>query len=1541
MANHADWLSLVHLDGLVVSEPVLEERFPGGPQPVTQGMHYWFRRQAERYRVSRAHSDPEARATGAHLWIDFLLEQILELPRSAWLKAGEVPDGLRVHLEEFSQELRPDRVLMRNAEPVLPVAIVPPDQGLDRRDRREGRWKASPTTKLDRLLRETGNPLGLVTNGDDFRLVHAQAGLNTGHITWSSRILVEEKATLDAFYSLLGRDLLLPANDEALTLADLCRISQDRQIEVADQLGVQVRNGLERLIWAWDAADRATDGRLLGSLSEDRIYEMGLVVMMRLVFLLYAEERNLLPHGEVLYDQGYGLTYLWHRLLRQKREDPVGLAQSHDAWNRFIATCRLVHRGCSHPDLSLLAYGGRLFDPARFEVLEHPDCKVTNRTLYEVLHRLLFARQSRGGDPQRVGYWSIDVEQIGYIYEGLLDHRCARAGDVPVVKLRGAGEASLPVVELERLSRDERVQRVVEETGRKEDSVREALDRPVPSPQELDELAILPPAVVERVRPFAGIIQCDEVVPPGWRFLTTGKSRRASGAHYTPQSLTERIVRATLEPLVYRQLEGRQGVPVEPREVKTPRELLALKVCDIAMGSGAFLVQAVRYLGDRLVEAWDRALVRAHEKDPAILLSMPHADPMQDGEGDRPIDPEKRGEMILWARRYVVERCIYGVDVNPLAVEMAKLSLWLTTLAKDRPFTFLDHALRCGDSLVGVDLDQLRTWSLDRKGCGLPAFEPLARAALDEALSLRQELERIAVIEAADSEHKQALHEKAEAAIGRVRLAADLIVAPCFAEEKAGKQAELRDDLLNRFSSARDEAEWQELAGDRKRLLSDRRTFHWPLEFPEVFLGEVSPGGGFDAIVGNPPFVGGQFIRRQLGERTLGYLRERWPQSHGTADLVAFFFLRAFENLRPGGAFGLIATNTIGQGDTRESGLDRIAAEGGTIYQAVPRMPWPGLAAVNVSVVHVCKGPWHGALQLDGQEVATVSTSLDASGLSGTPERLAQNQDKSFQGSNVLGLGFTMSPEEARALIEKDPKNAEVLFPYLNGKDLNTSPDQSPSRWVINFLDWPLEKAEQYPDCMAIVREKVKPERMGKSYSKSARERWWQYERYRPELYRAIAPLERVLVVARVSRTVAFVWVPKGWVYNEKTIIFATANDQVFSVLQSAAHTNWAWKYSSTLKTDLNYAPSDCFETFPFPQTLTDYHQSALERIGEEYHEHRRRIMLSNNEGLTKTYNRFHDPESEDEAIWRLRELQVEMDNAVRDAYGWTDLALEHTWAKVVSAEEVKDRSTGKVRTVEKVDWRYGISERAKNEVLRRLLELNHRIHREEAAAGLPVKAAAPQPEEPFLLAQAPERTRECPRTRASKRLPPSAQASLDLGVGDLPIFQLAEKRTAPIGSGTAPVFTEAVGPKTGSGTVPISATGVGPEAGSGTAPVSATGVGPEVGSGSAPVSATGLEPPAGSGTVPISAEATSPPSRPNSSPTSAEDFYTSYALSEDALSLLQALRQAQDWQSKAQLLALSGIEPGRWTAAINRLLDAGLVERQGEKRGARYRSRR
>ena len=231
----------------------------------------------------------------------------------------------------------------------------------------------------------------------------------------------------------------------------------------------------------------------------------------------------------------------------------------------------------------------------------------------------------------------------------------------------------------------------------------------------------------------------------------------------------------------------------------------------------------------------------------------------------------------------------------------------------------------------------------------------------------------------------------------------------------------------------------------------------------------------------------------------------------------------------------MIATNTIAQGDTRLTGLATIETEGGIIFKALTDLIWPGQAAVVVNVIHIGKKNFRPPYQLNERDVDYISNQLSAQKVLGDPYILQINGDKSFVGSFVNGMGFVLSPQEAETLLSKDIRNKDVILPYLNGEDLNTNPDQSPSRWVINFFDWPLDRnrrgswfhasehqqkewkregsvpndypapvASDYPEVLAIIRERVYPIR-AEVRREAHKKYWWHYGDKRPALYSTIA----------------------------------------------------------------------------------------------------------------------------------------------------------------------------------------------------------------------------------------------------------------------------------------------------------------------------------------------------------------------------------------------------------------------------------------------------
>ncbi|HEY9817235.1 MAG TPA: type IIL restriction-modification enzyme MmeI [Candidatus Obscuribacterales bacterium] len=379
---------------------------------------------------------------------------------------------------------------------------------------------------------------------------------------------------------------------------------------------------------------------------------------------------------------------------------------------------------------------------------------------------------------------------------------------------------------------------------------------------------------------------------------------------------------------------------------------------------------------------------------------------------------------------------------------------------------------------------------------------------------------------------------------------------------------------------------------------------------------------------------------------------------------------------------------------------------------------------------------------LDGRPVEKITAFLFAKGGHDDPHVLVANKNKSFQGSIVLGMGFTFddsnpdatSIEEMHRLIEKDPRNAERIFPYIGGEEVNSSPTHAHHRYVINFGEMSETEARQWKDLMAIVEEKVKPARLAQKREIRARY-WWRFGETTPALVRAIAECDRVLVISRIGNAFAFTFLPSGVVYNEKIVVFPMSHSAPFCILQSRVHEAWTRFFSSTLKDDLQYTPSKCFETFPFPENWeTD---PTLEAIGKTYYDYRADLMVRNNQGLTDTYNRFHDPEERDPDILHLRHLHEQMDRAVLAAYGWPDIdttcgfALDYLDTDddlpPVAAERMASGDLffptadeaaafdSLVRTGRrKLPWRYKWPEATHDEVLARLLDLNQQRHLEE-----------------------------------------------------------------------------------------------------------------------------------------------------------------------------------------------------------------------------------
>ncbi len=1325
MSTNHDWLNLIEVSGPFLAVPVLREVLPQGLEALTSGRPQRLRAAYDEWRDAVDADDADLPAIHS-AWIDEVLQSALEVDDQVLRRAGSLPEGLKVSLPEHGVTIAPDLAIVNPTQadaPLLPVQLYDPDTDLDATRNYDG-LATTPGDRMVALLRAVGCPVGLVTNGERWMLVHAPAGAVASFASWYARLWGQEPETLRAFVSLLGvRRFFGP---EAERLPALFERSLKHQDDVTDALGEQVRRAVEVLVQSLDRADQDRNRDLLHDVDPKELYEAGLTVMMRLVFLLAAEERGLLLLGDPRYDAFYALSSLRMQLRADTEEI---LERRRSAWSRLLALFRGVYGGIDHPLLRLPAMGGSLFDPDRYPFLEGrkkgtnwrsdpaEPLPIDDRTV------LLLLEAIQTFEGRTLSYRALDVEQIGHVYEGLLERTVQRVDDV-TLELEGSAKAknarvALGEIESARLNGAARIVDLLKERSeRSEPAIRNAIGR---EPDERVAARLLTVcrgdvALRDRILPYAELLRTDPWGYPlvhhaGAFVVVLGADRRESGTHYTPKSLTEKIVEETLTPIVYR--GPAEGAAREDWKLKSADELLDLKVCDPAMGSGAFLVQACRWLADRLVEAWSDLEATGGRIDDEGRI---HA--ADDAAGFEPLSRDTEERAIL-ARRLIAERCLYGVDKNPLAVELAKLSLWLTTLAKGRPFGFLDHNLRSGDSLLGIhDLDQLIELDMKPKGkAQLRLFGRTIRSAVGKALALRSQLRSIPIRDIGDVEAMAALDAQSRSELALPELIADGLVGIVLADDRAVRitaLATMADEAAGGDADAQTRLlrqRWTDLASSASDG-APRRPLHWPLEFPEVF---VRDNGGFDAFVGNPPFLGGQRITGVAGTVYRNWLVEQIAEGRrGSADLVAYFFLRTYSFLRDGGGFGLLAVNTIAEGDTRQVGLEAMVGAGAVIHAAYPNEPWPGKAAVVTSRVHVHKGEWSGERSLLGRSAPFISAFL-SDREEWSPKRLKANEGLAYQGSIVLGMGFVLSSEVAHRMLEADPRNAEVIFPYINGDDLNSDPEQKPSRWVINFWDWPETRAKTYLLPYEWIEENVKAERLTNK-DKGAREKWWLFLRARSELYHAIGrgkqfeshpagwsakthPPERVLVCSEVTKYLSFAYIPNEYVMTANLDVFTKTN--LFPVIQSSIHDAWARQYSSRLETRLKYSPGNALETFPLPENI-----DLTVNAGLQLHADREVLMSEERLGLTDLYNRFHAETESDSRISALRNAQREMDTAVASAYGWDELDLQHGFHEVPYLPE-NDRV------------RFTISEVARLEVLRRLSELNRQRYQQEVEAGL------------------------------------------------------------------------------------------------------------------------------------------------------------------------------------------------------------------------------
>jgi hypothetical protein len=851
---HQEWLGMAQPEGLVVTVATLKAAEANVTWPVVE-LQGTLRELAGETRVL--------------LDLPVFFRDILGWSDEYVVHAKDAPDALRVSVDGGEPLVPAFAVRSADDASAFVLLVGKPDKlggDLDTASD-DKRWTATPHQRFERLLRETGVHVGLLTNGKMFRLVYAPKGETAGWVTFglNDMLSVDGRPLLGAFHMLLNERRLLSLEPEK-RLGGLLAATREYQNTVSGALREQVLAALRELLLGFQHADRLAHGALLADYRRghlDEIYKGLVTVLMRSVFVVFAEERNLLPVDRPLYAESYSLTRLYAQLVEDRDRYGDMLDDRYGAWARMVSLFRLLHDGVRTADgLHIPARRGDFFDPDAFpflegrprgsvrqlfEALDLP--RISDGVVFRVLGLLLIL------DGERLRYSGLDVEQVGSVYEGVMGFE-VHAATAPSLTVK-PNDLVVDLADLLQLPGEARLAFLKSEArldvkGRSAESVRSA-------------------ATLEELTASLGrnaSTRAPHVIVPGSLFLQVGQERRRFGAHYTKRSITRLMVERALKPLL--------------REDATPEQILSLKVCDPSMGSGAFLVETCRQLADRLVLAWERT-----QSTPAV-------------------PPDE--ELSLHARRVVAQRCLYGVDKNPLAVDLARLSLWLVTFAREHPFTFVDHSLRYGDSLIGLSREQIVSTAWDvGTGTTLSTSRSVVERRVHEAETLRRSI--VAAVDPLDTEPLSVALDQADAALREVRLVGDLLLTAFFSSREKKGQSRALVSMSDSIHACL--AREQSLQGVSDEVADVRRRhapFHWEIEFPEAF---ETPRKGFDAFVGNPPWVSYAGKAAQPLDDDVRDFYSQSPAFNGFRNLQALFVRRCALMLAPGGRIGFVLPTSM------------------------------------------------------------------------------------------------------------------------------------------------------------------------------------------------------------------------------------------------------------------------------------------------------------------------------------------------------------------------------------------------------------------------------------------------------------------------------------------------------------------------------------------------------------------------------------------------------------------------------------------------------
>lgn len=806
---------------------------------------------------------------------------------------------------------------------------------------------------------------------------------------------------------------------------------------------------------------------------------------------------------------------------------------------------------------------------------------------------------------------------------------------------------------------------------------------------------------------YEGLLEYEPVVENDSFRFKQGDDRSSSGSHYTPEELVKPLITHSLDYIIGDKL----------KETDPEKALLSITVCDVACGSGHILLAAARRIGFEL------AKLRTGEDQPTPSV-------------------------LRVAIRDVIRHCIYGVDLNPLAVELCKVALWLEAHEPGEPLNFLDHRIKNGNAIVGLaHYEELQNGIVSEAFKALPgddkeianAFkkrnEMERKTGLSELFNLTEVDQDLTGLQKAFGdfatmpEHTPAqIAAKAKAYEDltqgkkwyRIKQLADLQVGQFFIPKTSDNKEGLTThaqykNYLNNGTQILDR-------GRSMAVAAEKKFFHWFLEFPEVLQ-----KGGFDCILGNPPYLGGKKISGAYGDYFNSYIKEYYSDSKGSVDLVAYFIRRLCTIVNSFGYLSIITTQSIKEGATRLASLDYLIKNNFKINSAFKNIIWPGEAATIVDIIALTKNVTRNKY-INGKEVKFINSFLDDNIYFEGPELLSGINQFAYQGTVVNGDGFILTNESALLYKTKNIENANIIKEYLIGDDLNSNYGIVPSRSILDFGSLSIEEAKKYQELYHIILEKVYPDRQLKK-DKTYREKWWQFGRRALAMYDRISELDFYFVTAKTSKHLNFVVCDKKDIILDQSLTVIGSNDyRLFGLLHSSIHLEWARKFSTSQGGTPRYNPTDTFQTFPFPN-LDLINKDFLYKVNQII-SYREEFCRINNSGLTYFGNRYNDPNEDNILIIRYRDSIRIIDEFVLEAYGWGDIALRHNFYEVDYLPE-NDRV------------RYTIHPEARKEVLKRLLELNHKIHAEEVAAGLWDKKTTAKKKEAKPKAAAKSKTKQ------------------------------------------------------------------------------------------------------------------------------------------------------------------------------------------------------